>query len=230
MRKRITTSTLMLFLLLGTAAQASWMGTTRIWVRIINAAPHRSGNSNRNITFRVIYWGEGGGHGNYYGKRFPGRTMTESVNFHSPKSAANVHPGMTGWIYHRAASWKTRRRSGSSKSWSWIGNRVWTRRTKITTRKPEDLGKAKGTTLLWAFRRGTIISLRIRYSTYGSYNHTFRLYKKANTLFVEQKVGSAQFRNKQKYGTKFFQFDAKGFKGKTLTIIAGWKKLVSFRM
>lgn len=229
-KKRVRSLLFVLLLTAGTPLCASWFGETWLWVEARRIAPVAGKDNVKAVEFRVIHWGRGGGHGDSYGRSFPGQILTQEVQFSGKAEAETLKPGQKFWIYHRVATWFTRSRGdkaarmGSSRRWVYQGDKVWAGIHNIVYQAPPASGRT--VTLLWAVRHGELLSFKIRYNTYGRYRWSWKFYLNENRLSIVQEKGDTYSQvNPRKVDERAFQFDGSDLRGKRISLWSGNRQL-----
>lgn len=228
-------------------ADASWMGLTWLLVRAEKVLPGREGSDTRKADLNIMRWARGAGHGDSYGKDFPGKTMTVELSFPDSRTASGLRPGQTFWVEHQAATWLAhdsetgKRIAGSSSRWKYLGDTAGPlqplEKTGTCPESPE-------VSLLWSFQQNSIISMKVQYRTFKKYGPQFRLYRddgksdqNGNTVSIRiaysmtEYSGSSYVNGNQRETDEYFlQFSAKDFSGKEVIILSAGKKLASFNL
>lgn len=232
-----------LFLLSAGTAAASWMGETWLWVRADKISPAESGSNSRKVTFKVLQWAKGAGHGDRYGRDFTGKTFTQTLRCKDPAVAAGINPGDTFWVKHRAVSCMVfdqdtgRRRGHSSSSWQHLGHALWISHPHaVQTLAAGDKGPASSSLAsVFALRHSGNVTLKLRYATGGKYTVKFRLLKVGETrdsvtltaVYQMTDNGSSWGTNQRKEDDAVLQFDASAFSGKTIHVLLNGKIVAS---
>ena len=245
MRRKMLIYNFILFLFIAGSLQASWMGETWLWVKINKADVYTEGSTKRKITFTVIKWAKGAGHGDDYGNDFPGKSFTEDIVFIDKKDAESIKPGQTTWVMNSASTGFTHdsntgeERGRSSNTWSYLGNSMPEFLQKYSTVEfTKEIPQSEKISLIWHIEQDGIVSLRIKYRTGGLYYPEFRLHhvrdmdkEKSVTMFLTCKMtyDNTYHPNKES-GEEFLQYDLSEFTGKTVVIKSGKRELIKLHL
>jgi len=240
--KRLLLLIAILTLSAGTAA-ASWMGETWLWSRVEKVYPHNDVSSYRKVSIRILKWAMGAGHGDWYGKKFPGRLFTVKLKCKNPSVAALMKKGDTFWVKHHASDSfgvdsKGKHRAYSSRTWKHLGNNLWVYKPLIVKNLVSGvkLPSSPPAKVLWGMRHSNNVTLKVRYSTLGKYYVKFRILniketKNSVTLALVYKPwttpGYDNYSRKQI--NRIIQFSAAAFDNKTVNIVINGKTVINLK-
>ncbi len=234
-----------LIICIALSAHASWMGQTWLLVKTESVVPHEKGSGSRTARLRILRRARVAGRDSSFGMDMPGKTVSVDLSFPDSRAAAALGENQTFWVEHQAATWiardeKTGKRiPGSSSRWTYRGDVAG---PLLPIERAEQCPKSPEVSLVWHFRQNNIISLMLRYPTFGNYNPRFRLYRESApggddgttiTLCIAysmtQRAGQANAPvNAGKTDEYFLQFDAKEFAGRRVSITSAGKRLAFF--
>ncbi len=230
-------------LFLSFALHASWMGVAWLWIRVDKVSKHKTGSTQREVQLKVLHWGKGGGHGNTYGKKFPGRTLKVNMVFPNSFEAARLSVGDTAWVRHRAStsmyydSSQKKSIGHSSSSWHYLGNKFGKLLLVKKESAPDDFGYDSPLDILYAINKQGYLALKVRYKTHGKHYPEFRLYlaKKNQSqdtldinLVYNVKNALGSYTNRNEYDHRLIQIDLREFAGKTVRIFSAKKRIGTF--
>ena len=227
-----------IFLLFAGSISASWMGQTWLWVTVEKVYPWNRAKANeRKVRLFVNQWGMGAGHGDRYGKTFPGKKFTVTLKFKDHNVAYSMKPGQRFWVKHRAANWfynkGGKHHLGRSSTWEHLGHTIWVHRPQVVMNliKGDRIPKSPKMQYLWAIRHGDNVTLKLKHETLGKQYTDFLVRNVRETRSVvdlavictlKDKIGSYMTYGRKK-SEAVLQFYAAAFKGKKIRFIFNGK-------
>lgn len=218
------------------------MGETWLWVKAEKVFPRRSLSSERKVTFKVLTWGLGAGHGDHYGRNFPGKQFTVSLKCGSARRAAALQAGELFWVFHHASSSFGRNPETGEKiyyshsEWKLLGTGIWVREPVPVSNlnSGEQLPSSPQLSLYWAIRHGNNVTVKVRHDTQGKLGSTWKIIKTAETrdrvtlaiVFKNHPRPGNPYTNNLQSEDHLFQFSAAAFSGKDLRLTVNGKRLI----